>query len=271
MMRTKNSKPNASWNTADLRAWIERHTESARRAIQSYMERRRLGDINPTADKNILKLQKATGQKRIGLSEKIASLTRKRKSELLKQAEALSKFETSEKRSKNWTQKTKRKKKRNEYDWENMSPEEHKRTLDKLRRELEREGRLEPEPEPQPQPFESDEKKRRAYESFNKNYGGEEGISPELYQRFIDTIGSVDFENYNVESNYVVQNIIEQLDNGFSTKDILDAWDFAFKTEKAGESTYDKVVRVDMFLKDDIVEVDDGVWMSRETGEIFNY
>ena len=268
-MRGKNSRPNGSWNTADLRDWIERHTQSANRAIESYMERRRSGGINPTADRNIINLQKASGQKKVGLNQRVASLSRKRKSDLLKQAEALRKFELSGKRTENWTQKTKRKKKRDPYDWENMSPEECRRTLKKLRKKLEAEGILTPKPEKQP--FEDDEKKRRAYETFNRNFGGEKGIDPETFQRFIDTIGGIDFENYNVESDYIVQNIVEYLQNGVDPQRILDAWDFAFKTEKMGETTYDKVVRASMFLNEDLFEVEDGTWMSRETGEIFYY
>lgn len=234
-MQRKNAKPNGSWKLADLREWIERHTEAANRAIQSYMERRRNGGMNPTADRNILKLQQATGQKKVGLGQKVASLSRKRKSDLLKQAEALRKFEQSEKRTENWTQKTKRKKRKEK------------------------------------QPFENDEKKRRAYDTFNRNFGGEKGIDPKTFQRFLDTIGGVDFENYNVESDYIVQNIVEYLQNGVDPQRILDAWDFAFKTEKMGETTYDKVVRASMFLNEDLFEVEDGTWMSRETGEIFYY
>lgn len=233
-MRGKNSRPDGSWNISDLREWIERHTQSANRAIESYMERRRSGQINPTADRNILNLQHASGQKKVGLNQRVASLSRKRKSDLLKQAEALRKFEQSEKRTENWTKKTQRKKRKK-------------------------------------QPFEDDEKKRRAYETFNRNFGGEKGIDPKTFQRFIDTIGGIDFENYNVESDYIVQNIIEYLQNGVDPQRILDAWDFAFKTEKMGETTYDKVVRASMFLNEDLFEVEDGTWMSKETGEIFYY
>lgn len=261
-MRRKNSRPNGSWNTADLREWIERHTQSANRAIESYMERRRSGQINPTADRNILKLQQASGQRKVGLNQKVASLSRKRKSDLLKQAEALSKFELSEKRTVNWTQKTKRKSKKQKDSERGYNDSFGFKESGVLST---------PEPEPEKQPFEDDEKKRRAYETFNRNFGGEKGIDPETFQRFIDTIGGIDFENYNVESDYIVQNIVEYLQNGVDPKRILDAWDFAFKTEKMGETTYDKVVRASMFLNEDLFEVEDGTWMSRETGEIFYY
>ena len=260
---SRSGKPNDSWSAAALRDWIEKHTAAVNRAIESYMARRSLGGINTTADKNILKLQRATGQKKIGLTQRVASLARKRKSELIKQAEALSKFEISEKRSQNWTQKTTRKKKKED-------PFGLKTKEDRfgLKETL---SRTEPEPEPESQPFEGDEKRRRAYETFNRNYGGEEGISPELYQRFVDTIGGVNFENYNVESNYVVQNIIEYLEQKVPVKKILDAWDFAFRTEQAGETTYDKVVRANMFINDEVVEMDDGMWMNKDTGEVFYY
>lgn len=269
-MRKRSKRPDDSWSTAALRDWIEKHTASANRAIESYMARRASGSINTTADKNILKLQRATGQKKIGLTQRVASLSRKRKSELIKQAEALSKFEISEKRSKNWTQKTTRKKKKDS-DFGRKYDElfgDKKADIFNLKESL---YGVEYEPEPEPQPFEGDEKRRRAYETFNRNYGGEEGISPELYQRFLDTIGGVNFENYNVESNYVVQNIIEYLEKKVPVKKILDAWDFVFKTEQAGETTYDKVVRANMFINDELVEMDDGMWINKDTGEVFYY
>ena len=270
-MPRKNRRPNDSWNINDLRRWIEQRTEAANRAIDSYMERRRQGQINPTADRNIIKLQKATGQKKVGLNQRVASLSRKRKADLLRQAEALRKFEISEQRSQNWTQKTKRKsKKKSSIDWENMSPDERSRRRREIERDLRRRGIYEEYPEPTEPAFMDDEKKRRAYETFNRDFGGEEGIDPWRYQWFLDTIGGIDFENYNVESDAVAQNIIDNVEKGYNPKRIIDAWDFAMHTEGVGDNTQNKVIRADLYLRGELEQIGDNMWID-ENGEVYIY
>ena len=109
----------------------------------------------------------------------------------------------------------------------------------------------------------SDERAKRAYDTFKERYGD---ISRDTFNKMRDVFGGLNLKDWNIESDYVAGNIIDNLENGYTVKEITDAWNTVLSedAEKAMNS-YEMVKRVDALLRKnnsmdadyDIVEEDE--------------
>lgn len=110
---------------------------------------------------------------------------------------------------------------------------------------------------------ESDKRANRAYGTFKERYGD---ISRDTFNKMRDVFGGLNLKDWNIESDYVAGNIIDNLENGYTVKEITDAWNTVLSEDaKKAMNSYEMVKRVDAILRKnssmdaeyDVVEEDD--------------
>lgn len=95
---------------------------------------------------------------------------------------------------------------------------------------------------------ESDKRAKRAYETFKERYG--EDISRDTFNKMRDVFGGLNLKDWNIESDYVAGNIIDNLENGYTVKEITDAWNTVLsEDEKHAMNSYEMVKQVDAILR----------------------
>ena len=161
--------PNKKWTVREIQQWIREQTEKANKIVEKVFKGEYADD---KYNKEIRKMQKATGQKRSGLDKPISLLFRgKKKKDLLSQARKLRNFFKAD---------------------ESIRAEQ-----------------------------ESDKRAKRAYDTFKENFGD---IDRDTFNKMRDVFGGLNLKDWNIESDYVAGNIVDKIEEGYSVKEITDAW-----------------------------------------------
>ena len=90
--RTRSKTPSKNWTVRELREYISENVENINKITRNYAEQAGKGSSDKRYEQQIKKLQKSTGQKKMGRGEKIIKGLRKKKEELLKQAKQFVSF-----------------------------------------------------------------------------------------------------------------------------------------------------------------------------------
>ena len=94
---------------------------------------------------------------------------------------------------------------------------------------------------------ESDKRANRAYDTFKDRYGD---ISRDTFNKMRDVFGGLNLKDWNIESDYVAGNIMDNLENGYTVEEITDAWNTVLsEDEKKAMNSYEMVKRVDAILR----------------------
>ena len=204
----RDGNPNKRWTVKDIQEWIKERTREVNEIAQEFTKRIASGDNDPRYSKEILRMQKKTGQKKTGIGQTIKTMLKKKKADLLKQVRGLRQFE-------NFNQQV-------------LNEEQQKI------------------------------KKNRAYETFDKNFGG---LDRETWEAMTDVFNGLNIGEWNVESDYVSSNIVTNLQLNYTTEEIIEAWKSVlvekyddkgrmYRTTPAGKTSYTLVQEVNKYLKD---------------------
>ena len=80
----RKGNPSKRWTVKDIQEWIREKTKQANEIAEEFTKRMTGGDNDPRYSKEILRMQKKTGQKRTGIGQTIKTMLRKKKEDLLK-------------------------------------------------------------------------------------------------------------------------------------------------------------------------------------------
>ena len=186
--------PNKKWTVREIQQWIREQTEKANKIVEKVFKGEYADD---KYNKEIRKMQKATGQKRSGLDKPISLLFRgKKKKDLLSQARKLRNFFKAD---------------------ESIRAEQ-----------------------------ESDKRAKRAYDTFKENFGD---IDRDTFNKMRDVFGGLNLKDWNIESDYVAGNIVDKIEEGYSVKEITDAWNTVLADDANNAMTsYNMVQQVNAIL-----------------------
>lgn len=208
VVNMRKGNPSKRWTVKEIQEWIREKTQEANKIAQEFTRRMAGGDNDPRYSKEILRMQKKTGQKRTGIGQTIKNMLRKKKEDLLKQVRGLRQLDN--------------------FHHQVLNEEEQKR------------------------------KKNRAYETFDKNFGG---LDRETWEAMTDVFNGLNIGEWNVESDYVSSNIVTNLELNYPTEEIIEAWKSVlvekydekgkmYRTTPAGKTSYTLVQEVNKYLKD---------------------
>lgn len=195
--------PNKKWTVREIQQWIREQTEKANKIVEKVFKGEYADD---KYNKEIRKMQKATGQKRSGLDKPISLLFRgKKKKDLLSQARKLRNFFKAD---------------------ESIRAEQ-----------------------------ESDKRAKRAYDTFKENFGD---IDRDTFNKMRDVFGGLNLKDWNIESDYVAGNIVDKIEEGYSVKEITDAWNTVLADDaNKAMTSYNMVQQVNAILmKNSAIDAD---------------
>ena len=186
--------PNKKWTVREIQQWIREQTEKANKIVEKVFKGEYADD---KYNKEIRKMQKATGQKRSGVDKPISLLFRgKKKKDLLSQARKLRNFFKAD---------------------ESIRAEQ-----------------------------ESDKRAKRAYDTFKENFGD---IDRDTFNKMRDVFGGLNLKDWNIESDYVAGNIVDKIEEGYSVKEITDAWNTVLADDaNKAMTSYNMVQQVNAIL-----------------------
>ena len=186
--------PNKKWTVREIQQWIREQTEKANKIVEKVIKGEYADD---KYNKEIRKMQKATGQKRSGVDKPISLLFRgKKKKDLLSQARKLRNFFKAD---------------------ESIRAEQ-----------------------------ESDKRAKRAYDTFKENFGD---IDRDTFNKMRDVFGGLNLKDWNIESDYVAGNIVDKIEEGYSVKEITDAWNTVLADDaNKAMTSYNMVQQVNAIL-----------------------
>lgn len=186
--------PSKKWTVKEIQQWIREQTEKANKIVEKVFKGEYADD---KYNKEIRKMQKATGQKRSGLDKPISLLFRgKKKKDLLSQARKLRNFFKAD---------------------ESIRAEQ-----------------------------ENDKRAKRAYDTFRENFGD---IDRDTFNKMRDVFGGLNLKDWNIESDYVAGNIVDKIEEGYSVKEITDAWNTVLADDaNKAMTSYNMVQQVNAIL-----------------------
>ncbi len=89
----------------------------------------------------------------------------------------------------------------------------------------------------------------RAYNTFKERFG--EDISEDTFNKMREVFGGLNLAGWNIESDYVAGNIIDNLENGYTVQEITMAWKRVLEMDmrERAMNAYEMIKEVDAFLR----------------------